>query len=160
MKSKLQEAIQFRADNRPEESIQLLRTLLLEHPKDPNINLQMAWTCDSMGKEKEAVLYYETAISAGLTEGRLDALLGLGSTYRCLGEYTKSIKIFDQAILEFPQERALRVFRALTLFNLHNAEKSIEELLIQLLDTTTDSSIKSYDRALRFYSDKLSETWK
>ena len=47
----------------------------------------------------------------------------------------------------------------ITLYNLGKAEESVSQLLIQLIDTTSDASIKSYDRALRFYSDKLNETW-
>jgi tetratricopeptide (TPR) repeat protein len=87
-------------------------------------------------------------------------MLGLGSTYRCLGEYQKSLKIFDQAIKEFPDDRSLKVFRAITHYNLGKTEDSVGELLIQLVDTTNDPSIKSYEKALRFYSDKLNETWK
>lgn len=55
-----------------------------------------------------------------------------------------------QAIAGFPTERALKFFRALTLFNLNRTEESVGDLLIQLLDTTADASIKSYDGALRF----------
>jgi predicted Zn-dependent protease len=70
------------------------------------------------------------------------------------------LKVFDQSVSEFPQDRALKVFRALTLFNLGKAEEAVGQLLTQLIDTTDDASIKAYDRALRFYSDKLNETWK
>ncbi|MBK9324313.1 MAG: tetratricopeptide repeat protein [Bdellovibrionaceae bacterium] len=160
MKTKLSEAIELRKNSKPEEAMSILKALLQTYPSDPDINYQMAWTCDSVGKESEAAPYYETAIANGLVEDRVGAMLGLGSTYRCLGEYEKSLKVFDQAIAEFPKERALSVFRALTLFNLGKVEKSVEELLLQLLDTTSDDSIKSYDRAFRFYSDKLNETWK
>jgi tetratricopeptide (TPR) repeat protein len=159
MKSKLAEAIELRKNNRPEEAIGILQILLQSHPNDPDINYQMAWTCDFMGKESEAVPFYERAIENGLREGRPGALLGLGSTYRCLGEYERSLRVFNQAVQEFPEDRALKVFRALTLYNLGKAEESVSQLLIQLIDTTSDTSIKSYDRALRFYSDKLNETW-
>lgn len=160
MKTKLAEAVELRKNNKAEEAMSILKDLLQSHPNDPDINYQMAWTCDSMGKESDAVPYYEKAISNGLTEDRSGAMLGLGSTYRCLGEYEKSLKVFDQAVREFPEDRALNVFRALTLYNLGKAEESVSQLLLQLLDTTSDSTIKSYDRALRFYSDKLNETWK
>jgi tetratricopeptide (TPR) repeat protein len=160
MKTKLAEAIALRKSNKPEEALSILKELLQSNPEDPVVNYQMAWTCDFMGKESEAVPYYEKAISNGLTEDRSGAMLGLGSTYRCLGEYEKSLKVFDQAVKEFPENRSLKVFRAVTLYNLGKSEESVSQLLIQLLDTTNDSSIKSYDRALRFYSDKLNETWK
>ena len=105
-------------------------------------------------------MHYEKAISNGLIEDRSGAILGLGSTYRCLGEYEKSLVTLDQGIQEFPENRVLKVFRALTLYNLGKSEESVNQLLIQLIDTTSDASIKSYDKALRFYSDKLNQTWK
>jgi len=159
-KDKLAEAIELRKSNRPEEAMRILSILLQSNPNDPDINYQMAWTCDVMGKESDAVPFYEKAIANGLQEDRSGAMLGLGSTYRCLGEYEKSLKVYDQAVKEFPEDRALKVFRALTLYNLGRAEESVSQLLIQLIDTTGDAGIKSYDRAFRFYSDKLNETWK
>jgi tetratricopeptide (TPR) repeat protein len=160
MKEKLAEVIQIRKNNKCEEALGILIELLRLNPQDPDINYQMAWTCDFMGKESEAVPFYEKAIKNGLIDDRKGAYIGLGSTYRCLGEYEKSLQVFNQAIGEFPDERALIVFRSLTLLNLGKIEDSVRDLLIQLLDTTQDASIKSYDRALRFYSDKLNETWK
>ncbi|MCK6599044.1 MAG: tetratricopeptide repeat protein [Bdellovibrionaceae bacterium] len=161
MEDKLLKAIQLRKDNKPDQALTLLAELLKSNPDDPNVNYQMAWTCDFMGKESEAVPFYEKAISNGLSgEDRKGAMLGLGSTYRCLGEYQKSLKVFDQAIKDFTEDRSLKVFRALTLYNIGKSEDSVGELLVQLLDTTNDQSIKTYEKALRFYSDKLSETWK
>lgn len=161
MEDKLLKAIQLRRDNKPEQAIILLIELLKSNSNDPTINYQMAWTFDFMGKESEAVPFYEKAISNGLSgDDRKGAMLGLGSTYRCLGEYSKSLKVFDQAVEEFAEDRSLKVFRALTLHNLGKSEEGMGQLLIQLLDTTGDRTIKSYEKALRFYSDKLGETWK
>lgn len=160
MKSKIEEAIQLRKNNKPDEALVILTELLKSNPDDSSLNYQMAWTCDFMGKESEAVPFYEKAISNGLTgEDRKGAMLGLGSTYRCLGEYQKSLKIFDQAISEFSDDRSLKVFRALTLYNLGQSEASVSTLLIQLLETTSDQSIKTYAKAFLFYSDKLNQTW-
>ena len=161
MSDKLLKAIQLRKENKPDQAMLLLQELLNSNPDDPNINYQMAWTCDFIGKESEAVPFYKKAIDKGLSgEDRKGAILGLGSTYRCLGEYEKSLKIFDQAVVEFADDRSLKVFRALTLFNLGKYEDSVGELLLQLLDATNDQSIKLYDKALRFYSNKLNEAWK
>lgn len=160
MKEELAEAIELRKKHKPEEALGILVNLHQSNPDDPDINYQIAWTFDFMGKETEAVPYYEKAITNGLDDGREGAMLGLGSTYRCLGEYEKSLKMFDQAVSEFPSNRALKVFRAITLYNLGRGNESVGQLLIQLLDSTNDDDIKSYDRALRFYSDKLDEIWK
>lgn len=160
MEDKLKEAIKLRKDNQPDQALIILNELLKSHPNNPNVNYQMAWTCDFMGKESEAVPFYEKAIANGLTEDREGAMLGLGSTYRCLGEYEKSLKVFDQGVLEFPSNRSLKVFRGLTLYNLGRSEAAVGDLLVQLIDTTGDKTIKSYEKALRFYSDKLNQTWK
>lgn len=160
MKTELVRAIALRKNKKGEEALEILKNLLRLHPNDPDVNCQLAYTCDSMGKESDAAPFYERALANGLVNDRSGAFLGLGSTYRCLGEYEKSLKIFDQGIVEFPNDRSLKVFRALTLFNLGRAEESVGQILIQLLDTTNDADIKTCDGPLRFYSDKLTQTWK
>lgn len=157
---KIQQAVGFRKNQEPEKALEALLPLFAEGTFDPDVNYQIAWTYDSMGKESEAVPYYETALSNGLKEDREGAYLGLGSTYRCLGEYEKSAKIFERACAEFPDNRALKVFQALTLYNLSRMDACADILLTQLLDTTKDDNIKKYDGALRFYKDKLSQKWK
>jgi tetratricopeptide (TPR) repeat protein len=113
-----------------------------------------------MGFESEAVPYYEKAIANGLSGEQLQgALLGLGSTYRCLGRYEDSLNTFNQGVEKFPQDRAMKVFRSLTLYNLGRHDESVGELLVQLMQTTSDENLKAYDQALLFYSDKLNEIW-
>lgn len=158
-KDKIKQAIELRNQGMFAEATSLLHECLKLAPDDPDVNYQMAWTCDAQGNESAAVPYYEKALAHGLVDDRAGAFLGLGSTYRCLGQYAKSLDVFDRAILEFPNDRGLQVFRALTLFNLDRAEESVQTLLLQLLDTTSDAQIQSYDRALRFYADKLKQTW-
>jgi tetratricopeptide (TPR) repeat protein len=160
VKEKIAEAIQLRQNNKSEQALEVLEHLLRQYPEDPGVNYQIAWTFDSMGKESDAVSFYEKALANGLADDREGAFLGLGSTYRCLGDYKNSKRVFDQALDEFPKNRALQVFRALTLNNLGEHREAVSGLLIQLLETTNDANIKSYNKALLFYSDKLDETWK
>ena len=151
---------ELRKNNKGEEARELLLQALNHDCNDPELNYQMAWTCDFMGLESEAIPYYKNAIENNLNaDDKLGAYLGLGSTYRCIGEYQNSLETFDKGISEFPEYRAFYVFRALTLFNLNKYEKSIEDLLLQLIETTSDNSIKLYTKALKFYSDKLNQTW-
>ncbi len=159
MKAEMEQAIQFRKENRPEDAFKMLSELLKINSEDPDLNFQMAWTCDSMGRESDAVPFYERALASGLVEGRAQALLGLASTCRSLGEYEKSLQLFDQAIAEFPGDRALKVFRSLCLYNLGRFEDSVSSLLQQLLETTSDPGIASYGQALKFYSDQLNQKW-
>lgn len=156
---RLDQAIKQRGDKDFAGAGALLGELLALYPNNPDVHYQLAWTYDAQGKEPEAVPHYEAALANGLIEGREGAYLGLGSTYRCLGQYQKSAEVFDRAIKEFPDNRALKVFHALTLYNLGQPDKSVERLLTQLLETTSDPAIKSYSRALAFYADKLDQTW-
>lgn len=159
---KIEMAIDLRKTGKPEEALSLLLSMADddEYSKVPDLHYQIAWTFDSVGKESEAVLYYEKAISLGLKNDREGAFLGLGSTYRCLGEYDKSLEVFTKAIGEFPDNKALKTFQALTLYNLKRPAESVGQLLEILLTTTNDKHILSYEKALRFYSDKLDETCK
>lgn len=136
----------------------VLEEELRARPEDPQVHYQIAWTHDALGKERDAVSAYERAIDLGLSgEDLQSAYVGLGSTLRCLGEYEKSLAVLDRGLGVFPDYRALRVFRALTLFNLGRAEESVGVLVRELAATSSDASIRDYQRALVFYSDKLSE---
>lgn len=123
---------------------------------------ELACKCDSEGRESEAVGHYESALrslSSLSLEDQRGLLLGLGSTYRCLGRYDESLQVFDRALEMFPAGREYSTFRALTKFNLGRSNECIEDLLNLLIDTTNDEGIRKYGRALRFYADKLDQTW-
>lgn len=156
----INQAAMLRSEKNHAEALLLLNELLIENPDNAVANYQAAWTYDSMGAETEAVPYYEKAITFGLTGHDLQgAYLGLGSTYRCIGLYQKSLALFDKAIADFPENRVFKVFRALTQYNLKDYAGCAEELIRQLVATSSDSNIKNYSRALEFYSDKLDQTW-
>ncbi|MEG0440597.1 MAG: tetratricopeptide repeat protein, partial [Solibacillus sp.] len=111
-------------------------------------------------EESKAVPFYEKAIKLELSSKELEgALLGLGSTYRTLGEYEKSKSIFLKGIESFPNNRAIQTFYSMTLYNLNEHSKAMELLLKCLSDTTTDDEILGYKKAIDFYSNKLDEIW-
>ena len=154
-------ALELRKDNKKKESNQLLLKIVEEYPDNAFVNYQCAWSFDVLGEESKAVPFYERAIKIGLSGQDLEgAILGLGSTYRTLGEYEKSKSTFLNGIELFPNNRAIQVFYSMTLYNLNDHRKAMEILLKCLLDTTTDSEILSYKKAINFYADKLDETWK
>lgn len=149
-----------RANDAFDEAMNILATELAQRPSDPQIHYQVAWTHDALGREQDAVPAYERAIELGLSGDDLKgAYLGLVSTYRCLGKYEQSEELFERAIALFPDYRVFQVFRSLTMYNLGRPEKAIEILLRQPIETSSDESIRRYQRALLFYSDKLSETF-
>ena len=114
-----------------------------------------------LGQESKAVPYYEKAIQGNLHDDNLaNAYLGLGSTYRALGEYENSKLTLENGLMKFPHNLAIQVFYAMTLFNLNEHERSMELLLKNLATTSSNPDIQKYKRAIAFYSDKLSEVWK
>lgn len=160
MNDQLTTAIKLRDDGQLEESRQLLLKLVAEHPSDPMLNYQCAWSHDALGLERQAVPFYERALAEGLNgDDRRGALLGLGSTYRALGEYTEAVRVLQQGVAEFPEYRALHVFLAMALYNTGQHAAAMEHLLRTITETSSDPSILSYRRAITFYADKLDQTW-
>ncbi|GGA90865.1 tetratricopeptide repeat protein [Ornithinibacillus halotolerans] len=161
MEKELGNAIDLRKNGNYKESNELLLKLVQEFPDHASINYQCAWSFDLLGEEAKAVPFYEKAIRLGLPSMELEgALLGLGSTYRTLGEYEKSKSTLLKGIELFPNNKAIQTFYAMTLYNLHEHSKAMELLLKCLIETTKDPEIISYQKAIDFYSDKLDEVWK
>jgi len=157
----LKNAINLREKGSLNESNELLIKLVNEYPKSALINFHCAWSYDVLGKEAKAVLYYEKAIQLGLTDEDLEsALIGLGSTYRTLGQYDNSKRTFQKAIELFPNNKAFQVFYAMTLYNLKHHHEAMSLLLCCIAETTQDQNIIAYKKAIEFYSNKLDETWK
>ncbi|MEC2158829.1 tetratricopeptide repeat protein [Virgibacillus halodenitrificans] len=161
MEKELERAIAIRKSGNHKESNELLMRLVLDFPDNASINYHCAWSFDLLGEESKAVPFYEKSIRLGLALNELEgALLGLGSTYRTLGEYEKSKETFQKGIESFPNNKAIQTFYAMTLYNLKEHSKAMELLLKCLIDTTSDDEIISYKKAIKFYSDKLDEIWK
>mgnify|MGYP000957266163 CR=1 FL=1 len=95
----IEKVIQLRKQNKKNEAKELMETLISLEPDNPYYNYQMAWCNDSLGKEKEAIQYYVRAIDLGLIgEDLLGAYIGLGSSYRTLGEYKKAKQLQEDAL--------------------------------------------------------------
>ncbi|OMC84124.1 tetratricopeptide repeat protein [Viridibacillus sp. FSL H8-0123] len=157
---RLEKVLQLREKNLLRDSNQLMMDIHRDFPEDGLVNYQTAWSLDVLGLENEAILYYEKAILLGLNnQDEPNAYLGLGSTYRTIGEYQKSEKVFQEGITKYPNFKALQVFYAMTLFNLKKHEDSIGQLLDVIISSTKDESIKEYERAIHFYKDKLHLVW-
>nr|WP_262495508.1 tetratricopeptide repeat protein [Paenibacillus sp. B2(2019)] len=138
----------------------MLLELYEQNSNDAELLYQLAWTHDVLGLEREAVPYYEKSLTLGLSsEQRVGALLGLGSTYRTLGEYENSKAVLEQAIQEYPENKEFPVFLAMTLHNLGDHSLAMGMLLKLLAETSADEGIRSYSKAISYYSDKLEQVW-
>jgi len=160
MLSKLEYAIQKRNEGDYETSINILVSLAEKFPSDALIHYQCATSMDVSGRETEAVPYYKKAISFGLSEEYLqNAYIGLGSTYRTLGKYDEAKKTLQDGMRVFPNNKALKVFNAMVLYNLQEHHEAMEVLLSLLVKTTNNQEIKDYKKAINYYSDKLDRVW-
>lgn len=156
----LKKVLQLRSEKKLEESNSLMKNLAEQFPQDAYIQYQCAWSYDVLGEEAKAVPHYEAALKGNLEPDDLkSAYLGLGSTYRALGDYQNSKRVFEEGMKRFPKQQALKTFYALTLYNLGEAHDAVQLLLKTLVATTADSEILSYEKALAFYADHLDETW-
>ena len=167
MRERLAEAIQLRETGRAKQDQVILeqaRTLLLElvaaYPDDAEITFQTAVVHDNLGRERESIPYYVRAIEQGLSGPDLErALLGLGSTYRGLGEYQQAEETLRRGVREFPHNRALQVFLAMTLYNTQHYKEAMELVLTNLMETTSDERLQYFKRPIVYYASHLDETW-
>lgn len=156
----LEQVKKLRSEDSFEKTMEFLSQKLQSFPNDPMVHYQIAWTHDALGKESDAAPAYEKAIALGLSGNDLEgAYLGLGSTYRCLGDYQNSKRILEKGVQLFPKNGALKTFLAMTLFNLQNHSLAMEILIKELVNSSNDEKIQTYRRALLNYSEKLSETF-
>ena len=160
VRDELERAVRLREAGRAEDARELLLKLVAEKPDDPQVNYQCAWAHDLLGREQEAVPFYEHAIEEGLTgEDLQGAMLGLGSTYRALGEYRKAVEALRSGTTRFPNNRAMQVFLAMALYNAGECREAVELLLRNLAETTGDPGISACKRAILFHAGRLDETW-
>ncbi len=87
------------------------------------------------------------------------AYLGLGSTYRTLGMYQQSKQTFLVALDKFPEATEIKVFLAMTLYNLSEHHAATASLLQIIADTTTDAETQKYTRAIQLYAHDLDRLW-
>jgi len=153
---KLASAINLSESEKHEEARELLLGLHAEFPDDPQVSygskLSCTWLYDLLGREREAIPSYEKAVQGGLSgEDLKSTLLGMGSTYRCIGDYQKSIDTLQHARTLFPNARQFNVFLAIAYYNIGEPSKAMELLLESLVATTKDEGILRDQRAIRFY---------
>ena len=166
-RDRLAEAIQLRETGRARQDQAMLeeaRTLLLDlaaaYPDDAEITFQTAVVHDNLGLERESIPFYVQALAQGLSGPDLErALLGLGSTYRGLGYYQQAEETLRRGVREFPHNRALQVFLAMTLYNTKQYKEAMELLLTNLMETTSDEKLQYFKRPISYYAQHLDETW-
>lgn len=150
----------LKAEGRIEEARQHGLLQLIEHPQHAELHYEVASLHDMQGREVQAIPLYQKAITLGLGEASLrGAWLGLGSSYRCTGQYAEALATFDEALARFPDATEFRVFRAMTCYNLGHHKEGMETLLGVLAETTADPALVPYRRAMALYAADLDRRW-
>ncbi|WP_212936226.1 tetratricopeptide repeat protein [Bacillus hominis] len=157
MEHLLKQAIKLRNEKKYAQSREILIGLT-NFTRDAEVLYQCAWIHDVMGLETEAVPYYEQAIANGLDgESLRGAYIGLGSTYRCIGEYDKAIIVLEAGIKKFPENDVMKVFLSLAKYNVNDHEEAMKLLLETVVKV---DEVKEFERAISFYKDNLNGVFK
>lgn len=136
-----------------------LLTLLADYPEDAEIQYQTGIAHDNSGLGSEAIPYYERALALGLAGAdRERCLMGLGSTYRYWGDYEKAVETLRKGAAEFPENRAIQVFLAMALYNSSQYKESVQLLIANLMETTSDEKLHYFKRGILAYNEDLDET--
>jgi tetratricopeptide (TPR) repeat protein len=153
----LARAVRLREEGQAEQAREELVGLAERYPEDAGIAYQTAWAHDVLGLEREAVPFYERALTgAGLShEDRHGAFLGLGSTHRVLGRYEAAVRTLRQGLEEFPGDPALQAFLAMALYNTGEGREAVRLLLKTLAASSGDRRVQDLRRAIEHYADDL-----
>jgi tetratricopeptide (TPR) repeat protein len=139
---------------------QLALVLVAEHPGDAELQYEAACVHDQLGREAEAVPFYEAALKLGLPlESQRGAYLGLGSTLRTLGQYRQAEATLQAGLAHYPDAAELKTFLAMTLYNLGQSRQAVELLLTVVADTSADAHVAAYREAIRFYARDIERIW-
>jgi len=139
---------------------QLALVLVAEHSLDAELQYEAACVHDQLGREAEAVPFYEAALALGLHDEPLrGAYLGLGSTFRTLGQYRQAESTLRVGLARFPDAAELKTFLAMTLHNLGQSRQAVELLLTVVADTSADAHVAAYREAIRFYARDIERAW-
>src|SRR5260370_36710316 len=90
--------------------------------------------CDNLGLERESISFYIQTLTQGLSGPdtatklmkRERAFLGLGSTYRGLGEYQQAEETLRRGLRELPHNRAHQDFLSITVYNTQQYQAAME----------------------------------
>ncbi|MFC8511010.1 tetratricopeptide repeat protein [Streptomyces sp. NPDC057411] len=153
----LRRAVQLREQGQAGQAREQLVELAERYPEDAEIAYQTAWVHDVLGLEREAVPFYERALTVGdlSPEDRHGAFLGLGSTHRVLGSYEAAAQTLRHGLDAFPDDPALQAFLAMALYNQGAGREAVRLLLKTLAATSGDRRVQDYRRAIEHYADDL-----
>lgn len=158
--SPTEQVLSLRRAGKHEEACSLAVALVAQLPGDAELQYQAACVHDFLGREAQAVPFYLAALHGSLLAEHLrSAYLGLGSTYRALGQYPAAERTLRQGLARFPDAAELKVFLAMALHNLGQSKQAVELLLTVLAESSNDAEIQNYRDAILFYAQDIERSW-
>ncbi|MBX0356928.1 tetratricopeptide repeat protein [Halobacillus sp. Nhm2S1] len=147
-----------------EGELEKARVEALDHLKVDEENAEVNYLCavshDAQGMEREAIPFYEKAIDHGIQgDRRTQAYIQLGSSLRCTGKYHEAREVLEKGAREFSGNPAIKVFHAMTLYNLEQSPEAVKQLLTVLGSHADSPWMKKYRKAISFYAGRLDQTW-
>ena len=152
----VQRAIDLRGEGQHTEALAILLDLYNQQPDNAKVNYELGGTYDQQGVEDEAIGFYEHAIECGVEGTDLrGALLGLGSSYRCLERYGDAARALQKGAAIFPDANEFDIFLALTRYNMGEHAEAMRLLLNHIAGHSADAHTQRYRRAIGYYAEHL-----
>ena len=152
--NEISRAVLLRANGQHTEALAVLFDLEKIAPDDAALHFEIACTYDALGLEGDSIPHYEKALAVGLVDdNRRDALLGLGSSYRCVAQYADAVRTLERGMAEFPLAHEYAVFLAMALHNLGDHRRALQLLLKHVAEHTSDPQTAKYQRAIFHYAE-------
>ena len=146
-------AVQLRKALQLTEAMAILLDLQKKNPDNARVNYELAGTYDCQSMEEQAIPLYERAIADGLEGDDLrGCLLGLGSSYRCMEQYSDAVRTLQKGLAAFPEAEEFKVFLALSFYNLGEHRQAVSLLLTHIGEHTAHKGTKRYQRAILHYA--------
>ena len=152
----IQRAIGLRDESQHTEALAILLDLYNQQPDNAKVNYELGCTYDNQGVEDEAIAFYEHAIQCGIDgEDLRGALVGLGSSYRCVERFGDATRILQKGAAAFPDAREFDVFLALARYNMGEHAEAMRLLLAHIAEHSADVETQKYRRSISWYAEHL-----
>lgn len=149
----IERAIKLRKASQLTEAMAILLDLQKQNPDNARVSYELGGTYDCQGMEEQAIPLYERAIALGLEGDDLrGCLLGLGSSYRCVEQYSDALRTLQKGLTAFPDAAEFKIFLALSFYNLGEAREAVSLLLTHIGEHTAHAGTKRYQRAILNYA--------
>ncbi|TFD70908.1 tetratricopeptide repeat protein [Cryobacterium gelidum] len=136
--------------NNIQPTIDALLPILAEHPADARVLYEVGGAYDTAGKEQTARSFYEQALQVGLSGDLLRrCYVQYGSTLRNLGEFARSVEVFERARQDFPDSPSLAVFQAISFHASSRFDEAVASLLEVVVEGVESPDIEPYKPSIR-----------